>query len=560
MNNWKIGTRISLGFGLTILFTLLLGAGAYWQLRAVNRTAVRIVEDCLPGTYVMGQLKSETIARWGLMETYLHLNASGGSSVEKAALEAEITASVTRIDGIVVDYQKTITTAEDKRLFDALLASRAVYSQGFAEVMNLSRAGKHRDASTLMNNTLMPLRKTFSESIDKEVMFNKTNGEDASQAILGLVSKTSEGIVLCLILALAAGIAISIVVTRSIATPLARAANHFGEIAAGDLSKDAPPEYIRRGDEIGTLARAKQSMIDSLRAMIREIASGVSVLSASSTELMTSSTQMSSGSRHASDKAHSVSAAAEEMSSNITSVAVGMEQATTNLSHVASATEQMTATIGEIAHNSEKARHITTQATAQAARVTEHIDQLSIAAREIGKVTETITEISSQINLLALNATIEAARAGAAGKGFAVVATEIKALAHQTAEATEDIKGRIAGVQAATAGGITEIGKVSKVIQEVSEIVCSIAAAIEEQSTATRDIARNIAEASTGVGDVNVRVSETSIVSREIAKDIVEVDHAAGDMATGSDHVRTSATELSEIAEKLLVTAGRFHA
>jgi methyl-accepting chemotaxis protein len=235
-----------------------------------------------------------------------------------------------------------------------------------------------------------------------------------------------------------------------------------------------------------------------------------------------------------------------------------MEQTTTNLAHVSSATEQMTSTIGEIAHNSEKARRITDEATRQAARITEQINQLGVAAREIGKVTETITEISSQTNLLALNATIEAARAGAAGKGFAVVATEIKALAQQTAAATEDIKGRIAGVQSATAGGITEIEKVSHVISEVSAIVASIAAAIEEQSVATKDIARNIAEASVGLNDANTRVAETSHVSREIAKDIVSVDHAAGEMASGSDHVRGSAADLSTVAEQLQTVVSRF--
>jgi methyl-accepting chemotaxis protein len=220
----------------------------------------------------------------------------------------------------------------------------------------------------------------------------------------------------------------------------------------------------------------------------------------------------------------------------------------------------MTSTIGEIAQNSEKARRITDEATRQAARITEQINQLGVAAREIGKVTEAITEISSQTNLLALNATIEAARAGSAGKGFAVVATEIKALAQQTAAATEDIKARIEGVQTATAGGITEIGKVSQVITEVSAIVASIAAAIEEQSTATRDIARNIAEASVGVTDSSTRVSQTSQVSREIARDIVTVEGAAVEMANGSDHVRGSAAELSAVAETLRVTMGRFHA
>ncbi len=147
-----------------------------------------------------------------------------------------------------------------------------------------------------------------------------------------------------------------------------------------------------------------------------------------------------------SEKAQTVAAATEEMSINVTSVAAGMEQTTTNLSNVAAATEEMTSTISEIAGNSEKARRITGDATRQANRITEQINELGVAAREIGKVTETITEISSQTNLLALNATIEAARAGSAGKGFAVVANEIKALAQQTAAATEDIKTRIAGV------------------------------------------------------------------------------------------------------------------
>ena len=301
-----------------------------------------------------------------------------------------------------------------------------------------------------------------------------------------------------------------------------------------------------------------QATIVALRKMLQEISGGIQVLSSSSAELMTSSTRMTAGSQHASEKAHSVATAAEEMSSNITSVAAGMEQTTTSLANVASATEQMTSTIGEIAGNSEKARRITGDATRQAEKITEQINQLGQAAREIGKVTETITEISSQTNLLALNATIEAARAGSAGKGFAVVANEIKTLAQQTAAATEDIKARIAGVQSATAGGITEIEKVSRVITEVSEIVASIAAAIEEQAAATKSIAGNIGEASVGVNDANKRVSESSHVSREIAKDIVDVDRAAGEMTTGSDHVRSSAAELSKVAEILTLTVARF--
>ena len=296
----------------------------------------------------------------------------------------------------------------------------------------------------------------------------------------------------------------------------------------------------------------------NLRQAVNEITGGIHLMSSSSSELSANSSQMSNGSQQASGKAHAVAAAAEQMTVNVMSVASGMEEATANLTTVASATEQMTATIGEIAGNSEKARRITGEATRQATRISEQMNQLGAAAQQIGRVTETITEISSQTNLLALNATIEAARAGSAGKGFAVVANEIKELAQQTAAATEDIKGRIAGVQSSTASGISEIEKVTQVIHEVSEIVSSIAAAIEEQSATTKDIARNIAEASIGVGDASRRVSETSQAVAEIAKEIGGVDQAAGQMADGNEQVMAAATGLSRVAEQLQTAVQRF--
>jgi methyl-accepting chemotaxis protein len=343
--------------------------------------------------------------------------------------------------------------------------------------------------------------------------------------------------------------------TRSIRAPLAAAVAVLQNIAQGNLKDEL---CHKSDDEVGRMAVAMHTMAVSLRGVLREISDSAQTLSRTSTELAANSGQIADNSREASDKAHSVAAAAEQMSANVISVAAGMEQTTTNLAQVSSHTDQMTATIGEIAGNSEKARRITEGAMEQAARITKQIHQLGQAAREIGKVTETISEISSQTNLLALNATIEAARAGSAGKGFAVVANEIKALAQQTANATEDIKARVAGVQSSTAGGISEIEKVSAVIREVSDIVSSIAAAIEEQATVTKEISRNIAEASIGVRDANLRVSESSQATQDIAKEIVVVDRAAGQMADGSGQVRNSAAELSSVAEHLLHAMSKF--
>lgn len=147
----------------------------------------------------------------------------------------------------------------------------------------------------------------------------------------------------------------------------------------------------------------------------------------------------------------------------------------------------------------------------------------------------------------------------AAGKGFAVVANEIKGLAQQTATATEDIRQRIDRVQESTALGISNVESVSQVIGEVSHLVGTIAAAIEAQSTVTRDISRSIGQASLGVQEANSRVAESSLASGEIARDIVVVKQAAGRMADSGEHLRSSATELSEVSEKLELAAGRFH-
>jgi methyl-accepting chemotaxis protein len=183
---------------------------------------------------------------------------------------------------------------------------------------------------------------------------------------------------------------------------------------------------------------------------------------------------------------------------------------------------------------------------------------LGHAAMQIGKVVETITEISEQVNLLALNATIEAARAGDAGKGFAVVANEIKELAKQTAAASGEIKQQIQGIQTSTQGTVTEIGSIAKVVGEVNELVTTIAAAVEEQSVTTKDIAGNVARASEGVGEVNTTIAEGSNAANSIAADIADVTQAADEMTNASSQVNASSGALLDLAEKLNVMVKQF--
>jgi len=552
ISNMRIGQKITLVFGGTVLLLAGLSTLSLWGIR----TTERLAEDSL-----------DRLISSRLVETIAGESSAIAQDIGKMIMAKATSADVVNQIG---ELRKSRATALDNFKARANTPEGAKFGADIGDLVKTAEASNDSIMTLIAFTQYDDAAREFlvSSSISGDLRTKATEASQYQEQLSAEHEKRRTAMANTLWIALIAGSLIAmagaafggIVLSRGIATPLAAVVLHLSQIAGGDLTKDASPELQERGDEIGTLARAKQTMIVSLRRMIQEVSSGIHSLASSSAELMASSTEMSAGSRQASDKSHSVSAAAEQMSSNITSVAAGMEQTTTNLAHVATATEQMTSTIGEIAQNSEKARRITDEATRQAAKITEQINELGVAAREIGKVTETITEISSQTNLLALNATIEAARAGSAGKGFAVVATEIKALAQQTAAATEDIKARIAGVQSATTGGIAEIEKISHVILEVSAIVASIAAAIEEQSTATQHIARNIAEASVGVTDANSRVAETSHVSREIAKDIVSVDQSAREMASESDHVRTSAGALSTVAETLRITVGRFKA
>jgi methyl-accepting chemotaxis protein len=351
--------------------------------------------------------------------------------------------------------------------------------------------------------------------------------------------------------------ALSVLLGRAISQPISAMTSALTKLASGDFNVVLPG--LHRHDEIGEMAGAarifKDNMIETERLRAEQLADQ----QAQSLQRRDERLRLASGFQDAVgsivDKLSSEATELEAAASTLTRtaeatlelsgvVSEASNEASGNIRSVAAAIEQMTSSVGEIGRQVLESSSIAQSAVEHAKTTDARITALSQAAGRIGDVVKLITGIAEQTNLLALNATIEAARAGDAGRGFAVVAQEVKALAAQTAKATEEIDVQISGMQSATRESVEAIKQIGTVILRISEVSGMIAAAVEEQSAATREIARNVQMASGGAAQVGGAIAD--------------VHQGAADTGSASGQVLSSAQSLSGQASQLKLEVDNF--
>jgi methyl-accepting chemotaxis protein len=342
-----------------------------------------------------------------------------------------------------------------------------------------------------------------------------------------------------------------------IVAPMRALVSLLQRMAKGDIVEITDTE---RQDEIGETARA----VIAIKTMVAETARREA--EAKLTEDARAATQRKADMHRLADEfqaavgniINTVSSASTELEASATTltktaettqslsgaVAAASEEASTNVQSVASAAEEMSSSVNEIGRQVQESSRIAGEAVKQAQQTDARINELSQAASRIGDVVKMITAVAEQTNLLALNATIEAARAGEAGRGFAVVASEVKALAAQTAKATEEISTQIASMQTATEDSVGAIKEIGGTIGRISEIAAAIAAAVEEQGAATQEISRNVGEAAKGTAMV--------------ANNITDVNRGAGETGSASAQVLSSAKLLSSESNHLKLEVEKF--
>jgi len=336
---------------------------------------------------------------------------------------------------------------------------------------------------------------------------------------------------------------------RLFVKPLQEASAFAQNLAEGHLSMEY--EHSDREDEIGQLGDSLNGMGEHLRNLISEVRTASSTMRDSATNLNRQSDQLSTDSENMTEVAGTVQASAEQLSGGMNSIAGSAEDMSGMLSTVAASMEEMSASIHEIAENSMRGSEIASRADEEARQTVDIMDQLRNSSAQIEKVLQVINDIADQTNLLALNATIEAASAGEAGKGFAVVANEVKELARQTAQATEEIGKQVDDMRSSTGSAVQAIESISTIIAEVNELSTSMASAVEEQSATVNEVSKSGGVANEAAQDITRRVQEGASGTKEIAQNIVAVSDAARETDVGVKGARKSAMELSELSERM---------
>ena len=351
------------------------------------------------------------------------------------------------------------------------------------------------------------------------------------------------------------GVIIAVITTKSITRPVSQILAVVQGLSDGDLTKAAA---INQKDEIGNLARNVNDSTAKLRNVIREFLENANMLSQSAIQMSDTSSLLLEQSNDMSERSSTVAAAGEELSSNISTMSRTADELSSSAQSVASAVEEMSASLNEVAQNCAKESEIAAKANNEAESARKVMSELGTSAREISKIVEIINNIAAQTNLLALNATIEAASAGDAGKGFAVVANEVKELARQSAQATEQISRQIEQMQRSTQTSIQTIESITAIIEEVNQIAVTIAAAVEQQSVTTNEISKSLSNVSGSVNHLAINIQQSAEGANEVSENIQEVSQSAQQSAEGVNHTSMAATELTQIAERLRDLVSQF--
>jgi len=551
LKNLKIGTRLSVAFGIFAVLMLIQTMSGLIIVSSVHGSLRNIVEGNVPKVLASNGANNDV--------DNIFLCIAGLAIVKNQETKKELLAEIERAQASYKNEMETLDKLETLDEGKALVANVRKVIAGAKDadnrVIELSLAGREAEAGNMYQNEVRKFGRDLDAAGDTLINYNKRRiVEKYSEASANIgfsrmlfIVVSVFSVLLCVIFGL--------VLIRSIVKPLSRGVSFAEGLSKGDLTQTLS---LNQTDEVGMLAKSLDTMALSLKEKINKIHASSQTLSSSSEELSAVSTQLAANAEEMNNQSNTVASATEQATANVNNISAAAEEMSTEVRTVATAIEEMSSSLNEVSKNCQKESQIAANANNQAKSTRELMDRLGISSKEIGKVIEVINDIADQTNLLALNATIEAASAGEAGKGFAVVANEVKELAKQTAQATDQISRQIEEMQSSTSGAVAAIEEITKVIEEINSISHTIVSAVEQQSATVNEIAKSVGGASQAATEIAKNVGESAKGLVEVSSNIQGVNKAATDTASGVGNIRQSAQELSKLALGLQKIVGQF--
>ncbi|WP_285434063.1 methyl-accepting chemotaxis protein [Pseudomonas sp. fls2-241-R2A-110] len=537
LRNLNIAPRAFLGFAFIALLVIGLGVFAVSRMSVIRQASVDMESTQLPSVGYLGNL-TENVLRLRILSFRVLVNRDA-SALQEA--QTRIGALVDKVRTAQSSYAALPASPEEAALYKTFTATLDNYMQAQNQMLELSRQNKLDEMRALINTRIKDGTDQMGEQLNKLVALNNSDAKSASVEAGEHYSSAITGIVAVAVIAALLTVLLAWLLTRSIVSPLNRALQVAQTIAGGNLTTVIE---IDGQDEPARLLGALSGMQANLRKTIEQIAG--------------SATQLG--------------AAAEELSTVTQEASRGMQQQNNEIEQAATAVNEMTAAVEEVARNAvstSEASNQSTQAaregrdrvveTVNAIQTMTHdvqntslmIEGLATQGRDIGKVLDVIRAIAEQTNLLALNAAIEAARAGEAGRGFAVVADEVRALAHRTAQSTQEIEKMVAGIQNGTGEAVSSMAQSNQRTQSTLEMARAAGVALEQITQSIHLInERNLVIASAS--------EEQAQVSREVDRNLVNIRDLATQSAAGANQTSAATHELSRLAVNLNAMVARF--